>query len=1258
MASVQLAGKTAPRLVQDIELYDPAHDPDTGRNLLSETPLLYPLGYDGPRSWISPTACRHEYVLKTDQTFLAQAEHRRRPGTSSKVAAICSKCRCHLKLVVNHSNNVQMQSQALKGEHIHHLVYKSGRQKNGVSMPEMTHRGQIAETYHYQCSYTSCAAMVSLRILSPVLSEEFVHLMTDEDLLQKRAEEAFATYSETMEGMAKPEPINLLDNLRLYITNSLRNPQRSKPIASGNKRFVHVFGVEGAACKDLLEFLEFSYVEDTGVWHPPKPIPGAEKPYQDPLCVFLDDVILELLALMHQRPASEKRGHQFPHLSPSAIPDILYALEASDYPKAPGKDEFEMPSDSCYEDLGVTEDMSSVAITEAYRQQIVMDPKMAPYYLSCLKLIGGCRRRRGKDDEYLTNAINEAYLEGQFASEDVEQAYQFFGFDIDDRQLNNNRILECFYEYVGSPTQENKARQELSRIGKHRESDRLMAASEDRVVTVEQANIYLGVENETPDDFVMTMYTAKVNDHPSTRALAGRALELIAESRKSPSLTHFLHTGETLAAEMDIGDAYRLLQIPDQTTDDGAIMAAYTICIDDNPSDADRYNQALVIIANHIDSAPLKASAGISTEPQRNMQDWPVGLQNIGNTCYLNSLLQFYFSVRPFREMVLDLERFQMDLGDMESLAKKQVGSRKVTKKEVERSMRFLNELRTLYIGMITSSQNSVTPGQELARLTLISPGNEAAVRRRSTITASRAQILGDINGAPVLGPLGHPPIPPGSNLEQDGSAPIQAPTAGVSLGDTIKTPDNTTNGVPGLFADGTENATPELDDLASDQAEIGSVRSDADMEIEPNAPASTNPDNSNLPPPVPPRPIPEIDREKQLKEELEYGAQQDVTEVINNVLFQSQCAIKARGIDDDGEQIDQIKDLFYGTTRSYISTEKGTRSKNERWCDIKVDVAHGSRDIYSAIDAAFDVQKISVDNTVAEQFGSISHIPPVLQIQVQRVQFDPVKKSSFKSTNHLELLDTIYMDRYMDTKNPEIVERREQCWKWKALINRLEDRREQLLRKKENDGMDKAALLRQSQLALVGLDSLEQLESLESDTSALGIDSQLIKDVKNHAGGAEAELEAVEQEIKDTQAMISSQFADYHNLPYRLYAVFVHHGSVSFGHYYIYIYDFEKNIWRKYNDEYVTEVTNLDEIFKGDSTSNPPTPYFLVYVNSDMKERLVNPVCREVDVVMPERATSTLGEDKAASPSGDVSGSTPQSTSGMDPPSSPVTLI
>lgn len=104
-----------------------------------------------------------------------------------------------------------------------------------------------------------------------------------------------------------------------------------------------------------------------------------------------------------------------------------------------------------------------------------------------------------------------------------------------------------------------------------------------------------------------------------------------------------------------------------------------------------------------------------------------------------------------------------------------------------------------------------------------------------------------------------------------------------------------------------------------------------------------------------------------------------------------------------------------------------------------------------------------------------------------------------------------------------------------------------------------------------------------------------------------------IENEIKDTQIMISSQFADYKHLAYRLYAVFIHHGSVSFGHYWIYIYDFKMNVWRKYNDTEVTEVQDPSEIFQDQQDPNPPTPYFLVYVNDTMKDRLVNPVCRGI---------------------------------------------
>lgn len=141
------------------------------------------------------------------------------------------------------------------------------------------------------------------------------------------------------------------------------------------------------------------------------------------------------------------------------------------------------------------------------------------------------------------------------------------------------------------------------------------------------------------------------------------------------------------------------------------------------------------------------------------------------------------------------------------------------------------------------------------------------------------------------------------------------------------------------------------------------------------------------------------------------------------------------------------VYSLFYGRTRSYIASEKGVRSKEEWWCDIKIDVATGPRDIYAAIDGAFDVQKVNVENSVAEQYGAISKLPPVLQIQVQRVQFDPTTKRSFKSTHHLGLKETIYLDRYMDSQQPQFLERRQQCWQWKNSLRELEARRAELLR-------------------------------------------------------------------------------------------------------------------------------------------------------------------------------------------------------------------
>ena len=163
---------------------------------------------------------------------------------------------------------------------------------------------------------------------------------------------------------------------------------------------------------------------------------------------------------------------------------------------------------------------------------------------------------------------------------------------------------------------------------------------------------------------------------------------LIADERKSKALSYFLQTGEMEAKEMDVGEAFQLLQIPDRTADDAAILAAFSVCCSDAPGQIDTYRKALSVIAREKQSPVLgNVLAEAPALPPRAAADWPVGLNNIGNTCYLNSLLQFYFTVKPFRNMVLHVEDYKAEL-DEESVRNKRVGSRKVSLTEIERSQK------------------------------------------------------------------------------------------------------------------------------------------------------------------------------------------------------------------------------------------------------------------------------------------------------------------------------------------------------------------------------------------------------------------------------------------------------------------------------------------------------------------------------------------------------------------------------------------
>lgn len=140
--------------------------------------------------------------------------------------------------------------------------------------------------------------------------------------------------------------------------------------------------------------------------------------------------------------------------------------------------------------------------------------------------------------------------------------------------------------------------------------------------------------------------------------------------------------------EMDVNTAYARLDISDRNFDDELVLAIYNSHVSNDPSQMDGLRKALLAIAKSRNSRRLNDflnSDMISSI--HSLSEWPVGLENIGNTCYLNSLLQFYFTIKALRDLVLNINDYKTATDD-ESLKSKRVGSRNVSRKEVTRAQK------------------------------------------------------------------------------------------------------------------------------------------------------------------------------------------------------------------------------------------------------------------------------------------------------------------------------------------------------------------------------------------------------------------------------------------------------------------------------------------------------------------------------------------------------------------------------------------
>lgn len=139
---------------------------------------------------------------------------------------------------------------------------------------------------------------------------------------------------------------------------------------------------------------------------------------------------------------------------------------------------------------------------------------------------------------------------------------------------------------------------------------------------------------------------------------------------------------------LDVADAYSRLQLPSKAVPDETIFAYYqSLSNGAAPGSKDSFTEALRVIALERQSAFLLRKLDDPNADVPTSTAEPVGLDNIGNTCYLNSLLQYYYTVKPVRNMVINFENYRMPLTE-QNIKNKRVGGRIVAKSEIVKAQK------------------------------------------------------------------------------------------------------------------------------------------------------------------------------------------------------------------------------------------------------------------------------------------------------------------------------------------------------------------------------------------------------------------------------------------------------------------------------------------------------------------------------------------------------------------------------------------
>lgn len=260
----ELAGKTAPRLINDLLDYDPRYSRN-GRNLLADPAPRYRGIALPPRRGRSD--CHHALMKKEHQSNAPRSNDEQPDEfTEYKVAAYCHNCLYHFDVTANFSRRQSRKTPcSLADDHnpLHHLQLtdsKSSREHRETQ--GLNKYDQFTEGHRFACSAVDCPLVVDIKISPPRLSQSLLSYILDPAKLEARGRREIEKEPERYQDIPLTKPLQALGYLRQYLIDAktARNREGLRKIARRNKKYMLTFADE---CDELFHYLDFVPVEET-----------------------------------------------------------------------------------------------------------------------------------------------------------------------------------------------------------------------------------------------------------------------------------------------------------------------------------------------------------------------------------------------------------------------------------------------------------------------------------------------------------------------------------------------------------------------------------------------------------------------------------------------------------------------------------------------------------------------------------------------------------------------------------------------------------------------------------------------------------------------------------------------------------------------------------------------------------------------------------------------------------------------------------